>query len=184
MNDSEIIEHLQSGNRNKALKVLYKEFPKVKANILRSGGTKAIAEEIFQDSLLLLVEKVEQPGFKLTSKLSSFLYGIARFLWMNELRKQQKSQELEWKDTLIVSATDLGYDEEKEARMLELERVLDQINERCQKIFRLFYYEGHSMKIIAEKLGFSNTNSAKTQKYKCLERAMELASQTPKTALS
>ena len=49
MKDLEMINEIRKGNREKSLKFLYKEFPKVKANILSSGGTKETAQEIFND---------------------------------------------------------------------------------------------------------------------------------------
>lgn len=54
--------------------------------------------------------------FELTSKLSTYLFGINRFLWKNEARRRNKNPELEWKDTLILSAEDIGYSEEKEEK--------------------------------------------------------------------
>ncbi len=93
MKDLEIISKIRKGQTERAIKVLYKEFPKVRANILASGGDHEIAEEIFNDSLILLIEKVSEPTFELTSKLSTYLYGINRFMWMNEARKRHKSPE-------------------------------------------------------------------------------------------
>ena len=177
MRDIEIIEHIRRRDREKALRYLYKELPKVKANIIASGGDKATAEEIFHDALLLLVEKVTDPGFELTSKLSTYLYGIARFLWMNELRKQNKSIALEWSDTLIVSSEDLNYDEGREARFDALDKILMSLTVRCQEVFDRFYFKKESMKTIATALGFSNVNSVKTQKYKCMEQAIKLSTQ-------
>lgn len=175
MKDSEIIAKIRKGQTELAVKVLYKEFPKVKANIMSSGGDEAIAREIFHDSLILLIEKVSDPSFELTSKLSTYLYGINRFMWKNEARRRQKSPELEWKDTLILTADDLNYDTEKEENLKLLEAVLAKVTERCKKIFELFYFKKESMKTIAELLEFSSVNSAKTQKYKCMEKAMSLA---------
>ena len=175
MRDIDIISKIRKGQRDKAIKELYKEFPRVKANIISSGGNEDIAREIFHDSLILLIEKVSDPKFELTSKLSTYLYGINRFLWKNEARRRQKNPELEWKDTLILSADDLDYNAEKEKELKLLESILDQITERCKKIFELFYFQKENMKAIAEKLNFSSVNSAKTQKYKCMEKAMKLA---------
>lgn len=179
MTDQEIIKQIKKGNRNKPLKQLYKEFPKIKKLILSSGGTATIAQEIFNDSLLLLLlEKVEQNDFVLTSKLTTYLYGINRFLWKNELRKQNKTKELEWSDTLILNHEDLNYDEEKEEKLQLLVQLLDQITEKCKAIIQLFYFERLSMKQIAEQLNYSSVNSAKTQKYKCLESVSKQAKAT------
>lgn len=175
MTDQDIIAAIRAGKRDQAIKALYQEFPKVKGNMLQTGGDAEIAREIFHDSLILLIEKVSKPEFELTSKLSTYLFGINRFLWKNELRKRNRNPELEWKDTLILSAEDLGYNEEKEEKIKLLEKVLNQVTERCKKIFELFYFKKQDMTVIAKELDFSSVNSAKTQKYKCMERAIELA---------
>jgi len=175
MTDQEIIKQIKKGNRNKPLKQLYRELPKIKHLILSSGGNETTAEEIFNDSLILLIEKIESPQFVLTSKLTTFLYGINRFLWKNELRKQHKTIELEWSDTLILNQVDLAYDEEKEAKIQTLESLLNKITEKCKAIIQLFYFERLSMKQIAEQLNYSSVNSAKTQKYKCLENVSKQA---------
>ena len=178
MTDQEIILAIREGRREPALKELYKEFPKVKANIQSTGGDEMIARQLFHDSLILLMEKVSKDDFELSSKLSTFLYGINRFLWKNELRKRQRSPELEWKDTLILTADDVGYNEEKEEKIKVLNQILNQVTEKCKKIFELFYFKKESMSDIAEKLGFTSVNSAKTQKYKCMEKAIKLAKET------
>lgn len=178
MTDQEIISAIRNGKREQAIQVLYKEFPKIKANIITSGGDEGSAREIFHDSLILLIEKVSKKDFELTAKLSTFLYGIARFLWKNELRKRRRNPELEWKDTLILSADEIGYNEEKEEKMKVLEKVLNQVTDKCKKIFEMFYFKKESMTDIAKKLGFTSVNSAKTQKYKCMEKAIKLAKQT------
>lgn len=177
MTDQEIISEIRQGRREKAIKFLYRELPKIKGNIIASGGDAEIAREIFHDSLVLLIEKVSNPQFELTSKLTTFLFGINRFLWKNELRRRYKNPELEWSDTLILSAEDLGYNEEKEEKIKILEKVLTQVTERCRRIFELFYFKKEDMTTIARELDFSSVNSAKTQKYKCMERAIELARQ-------
>jgi len=175
MNDIEIIENIRSGHRNQAIKLMYKNYPVIEANICKSGGTKEEAEEIFTDALMLLIEKVSNPKFELTSKLSTYLYGIARFIWLNELKKTNRKYELEWSDTLIFIAEDLEFDSIKEDQLKMLEVVISQVSEKCQEIFERFYFKKESMQKIAESLGFTSINSAKTQKYKCLEKAIVLA---------
>lgn len=176
MKDEEIIKHVRSGNHDAPIKVLYKELPKLQALILASGGDKQDARETFHDALILLIEKVSDPSFALTSKLTTYLYGITRLLWKNKLRKRQKNNELEWSDTMILTNEDLGYHEEQESKIKALESVLTRITERCQEIFRRFYFEKESMEEIANAMGFSSINSAKTQKYKCMEQAIRLGS--------
>lgn len=176
MTDQEIILSIRRGEHEKALRFLYKEFPKIKQLILKSGCNEVVAQEVFNDSLLLLIEKIQQPAFELTSRLTTYLYGINRFMVKNELRKQNKTaHELEWSDTLILSESDLGYDNEEEERLKKLETILGKLSEKCRRIFELFYFQKASMDEIAKELSYSSVNSAKTQKYKCIEHAFELS---------
>jgi RNA polymerase sigma factor (sigma-70 family) len=176
MKDNEIIESIRKGNREKPIKYLYKEFPVIRAKIMASGGNKETAEEIFNDALLLLMEKVSKPSFELSSKLSTYLFGIARFLWKNELRKQNRKQDLEWEGAVILSEEFMNMDEEREERFQALETIIASLSRKCQDIFERLYYKNQSMQEIANALGFSNENSAKTQKYKCMEQAIKQAS--------
>jgi len=176
MKDQKIIQHIRDGNHDEPIKFLYKEYSKVRLLILASGGNKSEARETFHDALILLIEKVSDPSFELTSKISTYLYGINRLLWKNQLRKQQKDRELEWADTMILTNEDIGFHEEQESRIKALEEVLTRITERCREIFKRFYFRKESMTEIATAMGFSSVNSTKTQKYKCIEQAIRLAS--------
>lgn len=176
MTDQEIISSIRKGEREQAIRFLYQEFPKIKALILKSGLNEVVAKEVFNDSLLLLIEKLQDPNFELTSKLTTYLYGINRFMVKNEMRRQNKTAyELEWSDTLIISDADLGYDVEKEERLSQLDKILTQVSEKCRQIFELFYFRKQSMEHISKTLNYSSVNSAKTQKYKCIEQAYQLA---------
>jgi len=178
MEDAQIIQFIRDGEREKPIRFLYKEFPKIKTMILKEGLTKELAEEIFQNSLILLIEKIENPAFELTAKMTTYLYGVNRFLAKNESKKQRKSQQVEWTDAYGFDDSDFSYDYEKEEKLKQLEFILTKISERCQRIFKLFYFEKKSMSEIAKTLDFSSTNSAKTQKYKCMERAIVLSKKT------
>lgn len=177
MKEEEIIANLRMPDKGRAIKHLYKEFPKVSANICSTGGSKQIAEELFNDGLVLMIEKVNEPSFVLTSKVSTYLFGIVRLLWKNELRKQKKNYELEWNDTLIVSEDEINFEAEREVYFKEMEVIIKKLSDKCQLIFERFYFKSESMQTIAKALGFTSVNSAKTQKYKCMERAIKLANE-------
>ena len=175
MEDQEIIQLIREGKREKPIRFLYHEFPKIEQLVLKEGLTKEHAEEIFQNSLILFIEKVENPNFVLSSKATTYLYGINRFLTKNEAKNKRKSVQVEWNEATTFDDSELNYDYEKEANLNRLEIILSQIGEKCQYIFKLFYFEKKSMTEIAKALNYSSTNSAKTQKYKCIEQAIKLS---------
>jgi RNA polymerase sigma factor (sigma-70 family) len=172
MEDIEIIQNIRAGRREKPIALLYKEFGKIRKMVVNNGGDSAVAEDVFQDALVLLIEKVSDPAFELTSKLSTYLYGLAFYIWKNEVRKSPAFQELP-SENIILDA--IEYDAEKEERLQYLSHVLEKVSDKCKEIFERFYFKKESMKVIATALNFSSENSAKTQKYKCLEQAIAMA---------
>jgi RNA polymerase sigma factor (sigma-70 family) len=60
---------------------------------------------------------------------------------------------------------------EKENRARLAEKVLQELKDRCREILLFFYQDRLSLKDIATRMGYSSENTAKNQKYKCLEAA-------------
>ena len=172
MKDECIIEQLKSGNKDKMFVALYKYFPVVKKLITSKGGSKSDAEDIFQEALIIFYRKIQQKDFTLTSSIQTYVYGICRLLWKNELKKRK--HEL-WSEM----PTDLSQSDEKtinlliefEEKIKVVEKVLIDLGKRCLEILKLFYYHSLKMKDIAAKMGFKSEKVAKNQKYKCIERA-------------
>lgn len=171
MPDQYLIDLIRTGRSDKALATLYHHFPMVRKMIRSSGGDAADAEDIFQEALILLVRKIHQQHFVLTSKLSTYLYGICRLLWKDELRRRNRPIPHELvHDSPGAEDQLLTYTEtEQQARLAEI--ALDQLGQRCRELLLLFYHGGLKLKDIAAKMGYSAENTAKNQKYKCLEAA-------------
>jgi RNA polymerase sigma factor (sigma-70 family) len=166
MNDQTIIALIRSGKNDKALKSLYKHFPMISNLVLSKGGSKADAEDIFQEALIIVCKKTKEPGFTLTAQLSTYLYGICRFLWKDECKKRKYAVtdniDNELSADIAESLREALYQEEK---------VLAQLGHRCRELLLLFYQGQLQLKAIAKKMGYSSEGAARNQKYKCLEGA-------------
>lgn len=172
MSDQEILEQLRSRSRQEGLTRLYQYLPKVEQLIVSNGGSKIDAQDVFQEALIVLIKKAAQPDFTLTASVDTYLYSVCKFIWNNELRKRGKSRESELPSEIDDTAEqELGAYLEKESRIKQVEMVLRALGKRCQQVLVLFYYKAMSMVDIAKQMGLSSENSAKTQKYKCLEQA-------------
>jgi RNA polymerase sigma factor (sigma-70 family) len=129
---------------------------------------------------VILIEKVTEKDFQLNSKLTTFLIGISINQLRNLMRKENRSDQFiqfssELPDTIFIKVSEM--DDEKEDKLRILDSILDTIQERCKQILRLFYFEKKSMQEISEIMKFSSMQSAKTQKYKCLEKAHQMANE-------
>ena len=172
MQDQKIIELIRLNKNDQALLALYKNFPAVKKLIRLNGGNAADAEDIFQEALIILCRKVKDTSFVLSAQLSTYLFSVCRFLWKDELKKRKNHQ---------VHDHDAGMNDlpetklkdwiEEEARIKLAEKVINELGDRCREVLLLFYNGGLKLKDIAAKMGYSSENTAKNQKYKCLEAA-------------
>ena len=172
MHDQKIIELIRTDNNDKALAALYKHFAMMRKMILSKGGNTEDAEDIFQEALIIFCRKAKEPGFELTAQLSTYLFSICRFLWKDELKRRKPFR-------VIDLETGFKQDEEKvmeelienETKAKLAEKVLNELGERCRELLLLFYKEGFKLKDIASRMGYNSENTAKNQKYKCLEGA-------------
>jgi RNA polymerase sigma factor (sigma-70 family) len=172
MTDPQIIELIRTDKSDKALTALYRHFPMILKLVRSYGGNRHDAEDIFQEALIILCKKIKDPGFILTARLSTYLFSVCRFLWKDELKKRK---------LLVASDFETGFDEAIEKDMEQLheqeqqaklaEKVLNELGDRCRELLVLFYTMQLKLKEIALKMGYNSENTAKNQKYKCLEAA-------------
>jgi RNA polymerase sigma factor (sigma-70 family) len=167
-NENDLIIGLARGESS-AFKELYEnEFHKIKDYITSNSGSKIDAQDIFQDGVVVLLEKVKTPGFEFTCKVGTYLYSCCRNIWLKQLRKSKKELSSEYYE--IYDVVDVSLIEEPEYHEEKLEKILATVSESCLKLFQAFYYKNKSWEIIASEFGYSSINSAKNQKYKCLQK--------------
>ena len=174
MTDQQIIQAIREGNPRKALEEIYTFFPKVRTYVQQNSGDEELAKDVFQEAIVIFYEKAQSPEFKLTSTITTYIFGVCRNLWFAKLRKLGK----EIPSDVIQDTTVDMPEEDKEGMFEQLEIVVKQLGNKCQEILKQFYFMKASMKDIASNLGYSSVNAAKTQKYKCLERAKKLAAES------
>jgi RNA polymerase sigma factor (sigma-70 family) len=172
MDDNSILQLLRSAKQGKGFDALYVHYPKVEKMICRNNGSRDDAKDIYQEALIILYRKVTAENFTLSSQLGTYLFSVCRFLWLAEIRKRGKipaDSFNEEKDR--VFAEEINQEAEKEKKFQLGEKAIASLGEKCRKILRLFYFDNKSMDEIAKLLGYGSENTAKNQKYKCLESA-------------
>ncbi|HQQ95115.1 MAG TPA: sigma-70 family RNA polymerase sigma factor [Bacteroidia bacterium] len=170
--DEEFIEGLRRGD-NDVLKALYKKYYQLVLKfIVNNNGTQEAAEDVYQECMIVLFENASDPGFSLHCQLQTYVYSVARRLWLKQLKKAGKTflmKEDEEMDLADVSE-DLQVYLQKESDLERLRLSMDQLGEPCGTLIRDFYVHKLSMDQISAKFGYTNADNAKNQKYKCLQR--------------
>lgn len=176
MSDTEILELLRQGKHSPAFDILYKGYPPICKFIKNHGGSDDDARDTFQEALIIFCRRVEQPNFQLTAKISTYLFSVCKFLWKDKLQKENRYiHSYDFNQVAEESNIIEEYQQEQKYRFLD--NVLLAINGKCKEILEAYYFHKWTMLVIAERLGYSSEASAKNQKYKCLEKARNLAKQ-------
>jgi len=186
MDDQTIIELIRTGKNDLALNALYRNFPAIRKLVRSRGGSTRDAEDIFQEALIILIRQLKK-DFRLSAKLSTYLYGVCRRLWSEQLRKRRLQVSFDSLTgvlpgnggSLDTPSGELSADEEaslythlqQESRIRLAEQALNELKDRCRELLLVFYHGQLSVKEIAAKMGYRSENSTKNQKYKCLEAA-------------
>lgn len=170
--DEEFIEGLRKGD-NEVLKALYKKyFQLVLKFIVNNNGTQEAAQDVYQECMIVLYENSQDPQFQLHCQLQTYVYSVARRLWLKQLKKAGKTflmKEDEELDLADVSE-DISLHLQKESDLEKLNLSMSQLGEPCRSLIHEFYVNRLSMDEISARYGYTNADTAKNQKYKCLQR--------------
>ena len=174
--DSKIIKKLESNDNqanNAILKHLYKRFyPMAVSVVMQYNGNENEAEDVFQEALIALYENVKAKKFRGDSSINTYLYATIRNIWFSKLKKSKRIIDQELNEG-ISEGSPINFDDNDDT-VCVINKLLDEVGESCREILKAYYYENCSMRAIKERMGFMNEQSAKTQKYKCLQKLIKL----------
>ncbi|MDR2085338.1 MAG: hypothetical protein LBP67_10140 [Bacteroidales bacterium] len=68
-------------------------FPSIERYILSNNGTREDAQDIFHDSLIILIRKLSENN-QILCKLSTYLYAIAKNLWLQKLSYNRRTSQI------------------------------------------------------------------------------------------
>ena len=160
---------------DKILNWLYDNyFQSVKNHVLSNSGSDDDVSDVFQDTIIVLYNQITENRLNLTTDLKGYFFGIARNVWSAQLRKKQKTTELE------VDPVDEEETEEQYDSILEriVTRVFQSLKPDQQMVLKLFS-DGHSYEDIASKMNLKNEIYARRKKYLSKEALLELVKEDP-----
>ncbi len=167
MKDAEVLELIRSGDES-AMDYLYKKYYRMMLKLVKkNSGTEDEARDVYQDALIVFWQKARKKEFVLTSRISTYLYSVCNNLWLKELERKSRLSH-ESSDGSVV------HDHDRSEKVKAVRACIEELGDTCKKVLSYYYFDGMSMKIIAEKLGFANAETAKTKKYKCKKALDEL----------
>jgi RNA polymerase sigma factor (sigma-70 family) len=137
-------------------------------------------EDIFQESCIVLMQKVKDGGVALSREgaLFSLLVQIGKLTACNLVRKRK---DITTEDVVTISDNthkeheDISVDEKQKSQDEFLDRVFDSLPSDCKTLLKHFYWGRKPMDRIASVLGMRNADSVKTKKNKCMNKFRNIA---------
>lgn len=164
------VEALLSYDREMYLDLYRYTFPQVANAIMQEGGDRQVARDVFQNALIVLLERIRSDDFVLTCSAGTYLHSVSINIWRNLRRKlAQRAIQVDIKD-FPNSMTETIYFEEIPGDYEKLAALLEKMEDPCKSLLENFYVRELSWEAIAEKMGYASAGSARNQKYKCIER--------------
>ena len=167
MKDDSIYSALRSGDLKKRTEAFAYFFSEEKlrntviSHVMKNGGNRQDAEDLFTDSLIILEQSIKDGKFKRESLVSTYFIGICKRKWLGVLRQRGKSK-IDLRPDLLDFEKHKSNDDAipadlrliKDDRNNKLHQLLDEIGERCKKVL-MSYGLNFSNKEIAKELDIS-----------------------------
>ena len=158
-----------------AFEHLYRQYYRMTAAyVTQNGGSGDDAQDVFQETLVALVKNLRKPDFALQAKLSTYLYAVARNIWLYRRRGQTANTPIEnqtvaqqisdFPDMTDDSMSEITAHEQKHLLMA---RIFAQIGADCRELLRRYYYEDTPLKDIAHIMGFTEA-FVRVKKNRCM----------------
>jgi RNA polymerase sigma factor (sigma-70 family) len=173
-----LLQEVRAGHEA-AFQDLYRQaYPMVEKFVRRNNGTAEQARDLFQETLLVLLQKVRQPDFTLSCSLPTYLFAISKNRWLKQLKSRRRWVPLEpaVAELLPGSRTQppAGF------RLLDgLSLVLARLTARCQALLNALFLRGKSVAEVVQEHGYANPHTARSQKHKCLVQARREGQRLP-----
>ena len=145
-----------------------------------SNLTNEDIEDIFQESCIVLMQKVKSGGIAISrdGALFSYLVQIGKLTACNLVRKRKditSEDVVTISDNLHKEYEDISVDEKQKSQDEFLDRVFDSLPSDCKTLLKHFYWGRKPMDRIASVLGMRNADSVKTKKNKCMNKFRNIA---------
>jgi RNA polymerase sigma factor (sigma-70 family) len=146
-----------------------------------NSGQEEDAKDLLQEAIIVLFEKLQNPNFILTCKVTTYLYSICRNKWLNKLRggggtgknstnpKRDVNDVHEYLDIPDIVGDDAQIELEE-----KLKQAFNHLDYICQAILVKFYFYNQTLEEIAKAINFSSANAVKVRKFRCLQKLKEI----------
>jgi len=152
--DFEVIECLRERKSYVVRYLSDKYLPMIRFMVVKMGGTTEDARDIFQEGLMVMIEKLDDRNFSLSCKFKTLLYSICENMWKMSLKKKQSAANYLSRIKVTNEEEDISESIDNALCREIFQDVYKTLDPVGKKILSL-YWEDVSPQDIALKLGYS-----------------------------
>jgi RNA polymerase sigma factor (sigma-70 family) len=152
--DIEIIECLRNRQSYVVRYLSERYLPMIRLLVSQLGGTGEDARDIFQDGLIIMLEKIDNKNFVLTCKFKTYLYCVCENLWKSVLEKRRAAANYFTRREEAEGEKDFTEHIDREMYEQIFRDVFETLNPVSKTILKMYWQE-ISPQDIADKLGYT-----------------------------
>ncbi|HET9431957.1 MAG TPA: sigma-70 family RNA polymerase sigma factor [Chitinophagaceae bacterium] len=163
-------------NETKSVETIYREnYNMVQSLVINNNGSSDDAKDIFQEAMVVLYEKVRSGSFELNCQIKTYIYSVSRRLWLKRLQLQNRySAPVDLLENLVQVDDEIEAHERRNTEFEMMNKAIGSLGEPCKSLLEAYYLQKRNMQEIAASFGYTNSDNAKNQKYKCLMRLKKI----------
>lgn len=170
MTDAILLQLLRQRN-SRAYRALRKYYPMCRKRLAQLGISEEDSKDIYQESVILLYEKLQDRAFELHAKVSTYLYSVCERKGLEYYRYQQREAALS--RVALSREMKTSPSAEEYTKMPDDEQIraaIQSLGYPCKELLAAFYYHKEKLKDLYVEMGYSSENTAKQAKFKCMKR--------------
>ncbi len=185
----QLLTEFCQGNEKAFSKLYQYYYGFVENYVCKNKGTKEDAQDIFQETLIVFLEKLKKDDFYLTASLKTYIIAISKNMWLNVLRKNKKTtvysftytentdenengftiNSLEKNSFVLSQAFDTELDNEK-PMIDKLGDYFSRLTSHCQNLLSTIIEEEKTTEQIQKEFGYTTRHNLRNQKHKCVNQ--------------
>lgn len=173
--EDQLIRDIRNKNERALRQVYISHYPMILNMVITNSGTEPEAKDVYQEAIIAFYERLQQADFSLTCKIKTYLYAVCKRIWLKRLYEKRKAP-LRMEELEIFPDIDneMNHIDTNDQQFERMKRSLTQLGEPCATIIQDFYVSNLSMDEIRDKFGYTTSDNAKNQKYKCMQRLKKI----------
>ena len=174
-NEKVLLQGLARSDK-KAIETIYREnYNMIQSLIINNNGSADDAKDIFQETMIVLYEKVRSGAFELNCLIKTYVYSVSRRLWLKRLQQMSRyAPAIENLHDTVPVEDEIEENERINNEFQVMDKAISSLGEPCKSLLEAYYLEKKNMQEIALSFGYTNADNAKNQKYKCLMRLKKI----------